>query len=49
MIAYERPEISGGKGTNALFVDGHVEWISMSQFQRLQEQTQEYIKKKGGE
>jgi len=49
MIVYERPEINRGKGTNALFVDGHVEWISMSQFQRLQEQTQEYIKKKGGE
>ena len=45
----QRPEISRGEGTNVLYVDGHVEWVSMQWFHRDLERTQEHIKKKGGE
>jgi prepilin-type processing-associated H-X9-DG protein len=48
IVAYERPEINRDKGTAALFVDGHVEWLRMERFRRELERTQEYIKKKGG-
>ena len=48
VIAYERPEINRGKGTNVLYVDGHVRWVSMEKFRRDLERTQEYIRKKGG-
>jgi prepilin-type processing-associated H-X9-DG protein len=33
ILAYERPEINGNRGTNVLYVDGHVAWVSMAQLQ----------------
>ncbi len=43
VLAYERPEINRGKGSNVLFADGHVEWMPMPKFRRELKKTQDYI------
>ena len=49
ILAYERPEINRGEGTNVLYVAGFVKWVKMREFRRDLQRTQEYIKKQGGE
>lgn len=41
LVAYEKPEIHGGHATNALFLDGHVEFTSMDRVDELLEQNRE--------
>ncbi|MDY7011795.1 MAG: DUF3352 domain-containing protein, partial [Planctomycetota bacterium] len=43
IMAYERPEINKFQGTNVLYVDCHVAWVTMEQFQRDLAKTQEWI------
>ena len=42
--AYERPENYHNKGTNVLFADGRIGWISRPEFEQALERTKEYIK-----
>ena len=51
ILAYERPEINRGEGTNVLYVAGNVAWVTMAEFNRDLQRTREYIKKRkaGGE
>ncbi len=46
ILAYEQPEINKLKGTNVLFVDCHVAWVSMEEFRGLLARTQEWIEKR---
>lgn len=41
LVAYEKPEIHGGHATNALFLDGHVEFTTMDRVDSLLEQNRE--------
>ncbi len=50
ILAYERPEINRGKGTNVLYASGQVKWVSMAQFELDLARTKDYInKRKAGE
>ncbi|MBI4580633.1 MAG: type II secretion system protein GspG [Planctomycetes bacterium] len=49
IVAYEKPEINAGEGTNVLFLDGHVEFMTMERFDEELEKTKERIKDAGGE
>jgi hypothetical protein len=50
IMAYERPENFGGRGTNVLFVSGRVKFLKTSQFQELLKRTNQYVKScEGGE
>src|SRR5688500_4541363 len=42
IVAYEKPEVNHGQGTNVLFADGHVEWMPVpAAMERLQRQQQQ--------
>ena len=47
MIAYERPEMNEGEGTNILLGIGSVHWVSMERFDRELEKTRAYLKEQG--
>ncbi|MBS3820961.1 MAG: hypothetical protein GVY16_00615 [Planctomycetes bacterium] len=42
VTAYEKPEINDNKGTNVLYADAHVEWVSMDQFEEDLAKTQKW-------
>lgn len=44
ILAYEPPQFYGNEGTCAVFVDGHVKWMNMKEFQEVLTKTDEYIK-----
>jgi len=44
ILAYERPELYRGKGTNVLFADSHVEFVSLPRFERALKRTKEHVK-----
>jgi general secretion pathway protein G len=44
IVAYEKPDLHGGEGTNALFADGHVDWMMMPQFDEALERSKENLK-----
>ena len=46
ILVYERPEINKFRGTNVLYADGHVAWVTMEKFRRDLAKTQEWIKNK---
>ena len=46
IVAYERPENHKGKGTIALFLDAHVEWMDIAAFKKALNRTQELRKKR---
>jgi prepilin-type processing-associated H-X9-DG protein len=46
VLAYEKPEFARRGRINVLFVDTHVETMSMQDFQKALDRTQEYVKKK---
>jgi len=37
VLIYENPSNHGGKGGNAAFVDGHVEWLNASELEHVME------------
>ncbi len=39
MVVYEKPELHKNKGTNVLFLDGHVEWMPMPAFKEAVAET----------
>ncbi len=43
ILAYERPEINRYQGTNVLYADGHVTWVSMARFQRDLNRTKTFL------
>ncbi|MCK4623947.1 MAG: DUF3352 domain-containing protein [Phycisphaerae bacterium] len=43
ILAYERPEINKNKGTNVLYADCHVAWVSMAKFHRDLAKTQKWV------
>ncbi|HAU38797.1 MAG TPA: hypothetical protein DCX07_13905, partial [Phycisphaerales bacterium] len=45
LMLYERPENYGGAGTNAAFLDGHVEHLSREEFFKVLEKTKAALKK----
>jgi len=44
IIAYERPENYGHKGTNVAFIDGSVRWMTMAEFRRALERSKAQVK-----
>lgn len=46
VLAYERPENYGGRGTIVLHVAGNVEWVDIATFERLLLQTRDHIVKR---
>ena len=44
VLAYERPENYKGEGTNVLFADTHVEWVSMEEFARRLARSEQLLK-----
>jgi len=47
ILAYERPENYGKRGTAAAFLDGHVEFLSSEKFKAALEQTRKQLKDAG--
>jgi len=45
ILAYERPENYGQKGTAVLFADGHVEWMKIKRFREALDRTALLLKK----
>jgi prepilin-type processing-associated H-X9-DG protein len=43
LMAYEKPEINDNKGTNVLYADGHVEWVSMEKFKKDLAKTNKWL------
>ncbi len=43
VLVYEKPENHGGEGSNVLFVDGHVEFMTNDQVKRLVRETRERL------
>ncbi len=43
ILAYERPEFHDNEGTQAAFADGHVEWLSMEDFQAALKRTKKVM------
>ena len=44
IVAYEKTDLHEGEGTNVLYVDGHVEWMMMPQFDEALEQSKKNLK-----
>jgi prepilin-type processing-associated H-X9-DG protein len=44
VLAYEKPENYGKRGTAVAFADGHVEWLTMKDFKAAMKKTQAAIK-----
>lgn len=47
MIAYEKPEMNDGEGTNILTSHYSVQWVSMERFERELQKTRAYLKEQG--
>ena len=47
VLAYEYPENSYNEGTNVLFVDGHVSFMSMPEFEKVLATTKERLSRSG--
>lgn len=47
IIVYEKPENYDGEGTNALFLDGHVEFIHSFMFDEKLERTMAFLREQG--
>jgi type II secretion system protein G len=47
VLVYERNDLNGGEGVNVAFLDGHVKWLTMSQFQEQLAITKERLAKTG--
>jgi prepilin-type processing-associated H-X9-DG protein len=46
IVAYEDPDAYKGKGTNALFADGHAEWLPIDKFNELLTKSKQALKGK---
>ena len=47
IVAYENPGNYGGKGTNVLFIDTHVEFMPMCEFSKALEKTNKRLGRPG--
>ena len=45
IMAYERPELNKGEGTNVMYPDTHVEWLEMPEFRKQLKKTQDWLAK----
>jgi prepilin-type processing-associated H-X9-DG protein len=47
VMAYEKPAINDNEGTNVLYADAHVEWVSMDKFKKDLAATKAWLAKNG--